>query len=235
MGYLAETISHKVGVVEALQTKNTIEELVDELKITIEENCTETCVLVGHSWGAWLSYILTVKHPQLVRKLVLVGSGPFKTKYVSNLQNTRMERMSKCQKDRLNYLISEFYKDDNGSKDSILKELGELMEVVDTYEPLKIYDREVMIKVDDNMFKNVWDEAAKLRKSGELLEMGRGIHTPVLIIHGEYDPHPIDGVIEPLEEVLQIDKVYKIKKCGHSPWKEKFAHNEFIDIILGLI
>ncbi len=61
MGYLSELLSEYVGVIEPLQTKSCIDELVEELADVLENSCEEPIILIGHSWGAWLSYILASK------------------------------------------------------------------------------------------------------------------------------------------------------------------------------
>lgn len=43
--------SLKIGTVEALQSKYSIAELIEELYTQIMENCVGRVVLIGHSWG----------------------------------------------------------------------------------------------------------------------------------------------------------------------------------------
>ncbi len=45
-------ISDKFGVVEILQSKNSIQELLDEMLDVIESYAFKQVVLVGHSWVA---------------------------------------------------------------------------------------------------------------------------------------------------------------------------------------
>ena len=44
----------QIGVVETLQSKYSIAELIEELYIQIKDNCSNKVTLIGHSWGAWL-------------------------------------------------------------------------------------------------------------------------------------------------------------------------------------
>ena len=39
-----------------------------------------------------------------------------------------------------------------------------------------------------------------MRKSGDLLKEAEKIKCPVVAIHGDYDPHPANGVKIPLEK-----------------------------------
>jgi pimeloyl-ACP methyl ester carboxylesterase len=57
------------------------------------------------------------------------------------------------------------------------------------------------------------------------------ITCPITIIHGKYDPHPLEGVIKPLEEKGRVFKLIVLEKCGHTPWIERFAKEEFYSIL----
>jgi pimeloyl-ACP methyl ester carboxylesterase len=51
--------------------------------------------------------------------------------------------------------------------------------------------------------------------------MGKNIECPVVAIHGDYDPHPADGVRIPLSNVLKDFRFILLGKCGHVPWFER--------------
>ena len=78
-------------------------------------------------------------------------------------------------------------------------------------------------------------EAELLRRTGELLEMGRRISCPVVAIHGDWDPHPAEGVAEPLSSVLKSFEFILLANCGHTPWVEKMAKDKFYSILKTLI
>ena len=233
MGYLANQLSEYFGVIEALQTKSSIHELIEELKEILEEIEADDSkyILAGHSWGAWLAYLFAAKYPNFVEKLILVGSGPFEVDYVQELEKTRMERMTEEQRTRLEELVAQFYGEEESNKDALLTELGGLMEIVDTYSAMAVDEQKYRVKIDGDLYKGIWDEAAALRKSGELLEMGSKLSMPIVVIHGEYDPHPAEGVIKPLQKIVQFDEVHILEKCGHTPWKERHAAEKFLEIL----
>ena len=74
---IAKELSSGFGVIEPLQTANTIDGQLDELLeiLSIQGNLPIT--LAGHSWGAWLVFIFAAKHPEIVKKIILVSSAPF--------------------------------------------------------------------------------------------------------------------------------------------------------------
>ncbi len=229
---IARELSNDYGVLEPIQTAATLEGQILEMKDTIEKHSDLPMILIGHSWGAWLAYIFAARYPLLVRKLVLVGSGPFEHKYVEMLDRIRYSRMGSEEKAEVNSIVEYLYAEDTERKDEKLERLGSIIDKVDSYEMVEIEtDKTDMIKVQGSVFQNVWNEAVELRKEGKLLEMGKQIECPVAAIHGDYDPHPAEGVREPLTRVIKDFKFYLLEKCGHSPWKEYYARDEFFRLI----
>jgi pimeloyl-ACP methyl ester carboxylesterase len=110
-------------------------------------------------------------------------------------------------------------------EDNVLVQLGEIFRNTDAYDPLP----EAFEPVDVNMhiYQRVWAQAAELRRSGELLHRAAAIQCPVTVIHGDFDPHPWQGVKEPLEKVLPSFEFIRLKNCGHKPWVERQAADMF--------
>jgi pimeloyl-ACP methyl ester carboxylesterase len=113
----------------------------------------------------------------------------------------------------------------NADKDAPFAELGALLDKADAYDPLPHGNDAVAFQHD--IFEAVWRDAEDLRSSNGLLEMGRRITCPVVAIHGDFDPHPWEGIKIPLEEVLSDFRFVLLEKCGHHPWYEKHASGEF--------
>ena len=100
----------------------------------------------------------------------------------------------------------------------------------DTYDALPEEKDPVCFRPD--IFEAVWEEAAGLRESGELLALVREIGCPVVAIHGDYDPHPAEGVRGPLSAGLSDFRFHLLERCGHKPWIERHAKDEFYRIVL---
>ena len=81
MAAVARELCSGRGVLEPLQTAHSLQGQVEELKGLLEENAQLPATLIGFSWGAWLSFILAARYPAMVKRLVLIGSGPFEEKY----------------------------------------------------------------------------------------------------------------------------------------------------------
>jgi pimeloyl-ACP methyl ester carboxylesterase len=229
MGPVARVLSETMGVLEPLQTADSLEGQVEELRAVLEREASGPITLAGFSWGAWLAFILAARYPGLVRKLILIGSGPFEEKYVHAISETRFARLSPSERLEAGKLIELVEAPGNvPGRTEALERLGVLLS--DAYDPEPDPDRGGM-KVDPDIFRKVWMEAAELRRSGGLLACAGLIKCPVTAIHGDYDPHPAEGVKAPLERTLKKLDFILLKNCGHKPWIEKATKDKFYEVL----
>jgi pimeloyl-ACP methyl ester carboxylesterase len=232
MAPVARKLAIGHGVLEPLQTGLTVGEQVEELKTALLKSARLPVTLVGFSWGAWLSFIFAATYPELVKKLILIGSGGYEEKYGPKTLRTRMSRFSSQEKLEFRSLENILGRHTTKDKDVIVAKLGALFTKIDACDPLP-QDKGKVEKVScsADIFKSVWKDAGKLRASGKLLELGRNIRCPVVAIHGDYDPHPAQGVQKPLLRVLKNFRFILLTNCGHRPWIEKQAKDRFFAIL----
>jgi pimeloyl-ACP methyl ester carboxylesterase len=114
-------------------------------------------------------------------------------------------------------------------KNKAFARMGALFLKADVYNPITYESEEIDCQA--SIFQSVWKDAVELRKSGELLELGRHIKCPVVAIHGDYDPHPPEGVQKPLSAVLKSFRFILLKNCGHKPWIERQAKDRFYEVL----
>lgn len=86
-----------------------------------------------------------------------------------------------------------------------------------------------MLYFDEEQHKALMKEIWEMRESGELLKRVFNITCPIIAFHGTYDPHPMRGVSEPLEERGKDFRMITVERCGHDPWKERYAREEFFE------
>jgi pimeloyl-ACP methyl ester carboxylesterase len=187
-------------------------------------------VLIGHSWGAWLSYLLAAQYPADVRSLILVGSGPFAEDYVPLIAANRRQRLDPQQWQEYLQLLEQLGQSAAKTPASyaVLARLGELGRKSASYDPLSLPDTDpVPGESQGEIYQGVWPAAAELRRTGALLSLALHITCPVLAIHGEQDPHPAAGVEEPLAARLQAFRMVVLPQCGHEPWQERQAREQF--------
>ena len=224
---MARELSPNIGVLEPLQTADSINGQVAELKNVLEKSGNPPITLIGFSWGAWLSFIFAARHPSMVKKLILVSSGPFDEKYVAQIMETRFKHLNADEQNEALLLFSTL--DSACMKGNRFIRFGELMDKADSFDSLP-HDSETVPGSPD-IYQKVWTEASKMRRSGKLLNLGKMIRCPVVAIHGDYDPHPAVGVQEPLSRVLQDFRFILLEKCGHHPWFERQAKQQFYDVL----
>ncbi|MEE4197472.1 MAG: alpha/beta hydrolase [Bacteroidales bacterium] len=224
---VAKKLSSAFGVLELIQTKKSVNAQIEELFEQLNSFANFPVILIGYSWGAWLGFLFASRYPELVKKLILLSAGAFERKYNMDLMKIRFERLTQSERTEAESL---FQMIKNGNKENnILNRFGKLMSLADTYEILYVEDDGV--NVDMEIHQSVWKEAAKLRDTGQLLDCAKTIECPVVAIHGDYDSHPVKGVEEPLSKRLKRFKMITLEKCGHTPWKEKFAKDKFFTIL----
>ena len=229
MAPVARELASVTGVLEPLQTETSFEGQVQELHTILQENGDLPIMLVGWSWGAWLSYIFTAQYPSFVKKLILIGSGPYEEKYAVNIMVDRLNRLSEEERAEVFSLLETMNDPATKDKNTPMARFGELMARADSYDPLPYNSELLAYQYDIN--QSVWQQASELRSSGKLLELGKKISCPVVAIHGDYDPHPAAGVREPLSRILKDFKFILLEKCGHQPWIEKEAKERFYEVL----
>jgi len=226
---VARELSRNRGVIEPLQTAFSVDGQIRELRSVIQNYCKDPVTIIGHSWGAMLGYMFTGTFPHLVDKLILVGSGVFEDKYATSIMQTRLNRLNKEERDEVDDLMGKMNDPFLDNKDRILERFGYLIGQCDSWNPLQ--EKECVLQCNHRLHQLVWDDAQEIRSSGTLLEMGSTIACPVVAVHGDYDPHPSIGVELPLSGVLSDFRFVLIKNCGHTPWLEKDARDQFYQIL----
>ena len=234
MAPVAQELSPESGVIEPFFLEATVQGQLSELEQIITLHNLKSVKLIGFSWGAWLGYLFTAQNPELVKKLILVGSGPYEHRYFLELLQNRENRMTSDQKELYSMIIEQLQDPGESNKDEIISHLGELCGKIDQYHAISVESTHSSPHFDLNRsthFQQALNEVIGMRKSGELLDQATKIICPVIAIHGDYDPHPANGVKIPLGQKISDFKFILLDKCGHKPWTEKHAKTRFLEII----
>ena len=226
---VARELAKDIGVLEPLQTKNSIDGQIEELADVIKTNADIPAVLIGHSWGATLSYMTTARYPALVKKLILIGTPPLEVKNRPDLTPIWLDRLSEAE--RVEFLSLENFVWDGAAEDKSAS-MGRLFRLIakgDSYDQIPSKDEVLEYQLDINV--SIFRELDKLWKKIDLIELGRQITCPVTAIHGDYDPRPAAAVKAPLAGIIKDFKFILLEKCGHYPWMEKHARDDFFKIL----
>jgi pimeloyl-ACP methyl ester carboxylesterase len=229
MAPVAQRLSSFYGVLEPFQKKFSIDEELMVLKNILEKETLEPIVLIGHSFGAWMCCLFAAKFPSLVRKVILIGCPPFEERYVPSIMKTRLARMSPSEIDELNALKKQMTDPQTSAKQALFARFGDLFRKIDSFDPIEATEEEFL--GDYTVFERIWKEAQELRRSGALIKCLEKITSPITAFQGELDPHPMDGVFNPLTRLTPGFKGIVLKECGHTPWIERRAKDRFFDLL----
>lgn len=222
---MAEYLSKRYSVLECLQTRYSISELKQELITQIRTEANPPVILIGHSWGAWLSVMVAAEHPQIIRKLVLTGCPPFDDRYVPMITDNRLNRLDETARDRFRSLLSRLAHE---ATDETMTELKLLVEQTDNFH---LQSSVPQTPADARMYEAIWPEAAAMRTEGKLKQLLTRLTCPVTVIHGEQDPHPLPGVTIPLDEAGVAYQLHLLPRCGHTPFLETYAAADFYALL----
>lgn len=244
---MAAELSKYCGVIEPLQSKYNIPDLIEELNgqlASVKLSCAlrkhsaaagkvqeNAFNLVAHSWGAWFALLYAAKYPNNVKQLILIGCPPLLEKYVPEIMTNRVENLTAGEQVLFKDLLARL-SCSGEDKEALMTHLDLIFNKTDNYALFPPDDYDKLCSFDGDMYARVWPEAEALRRSGALFDILRGIKCSVTILHGELDPHPIAGVCEPLSESgIKFEK-YIFPHCGHSPFKEKYVMPAFYRILV---
>ena len=220
MAPVAGRLAISFGVLEPLMLSLSINEQLEDLNSTIINNSSMPLFFIGHSWGAWLCILYAAKFPDMVKKIVMIGAPPFEEKYTHMVNETRLSRLN--DKEKIEFSRTQVMLNNNSSRiGSLPPGFISLLTRADVYEALP--NETITSDFSPSVYSNIWSEASEMRKTGKLLEFVKEVKCPIVAIHGDYDPHPADGVREPLSAILTNFRFNLIERCGHYPWMEKYG------------
>lgn len=231
MAPVARELAQVTGVLEPLQTMDSLEGQIRELRTQLADHADIPVTLIGSSWGAVLALLLAAREDKLVRKLILVGSAVFDAQNSSKVEARRMSRLDAGKRRRHETLKMELEMATPADSRRLMREWGEIILEADVYDPLTT-DLEVL-DLQYDLHKKVWSDFVALRDHPTRLgsEFSR-IDAPVLVLHGDFDPHPMEGIRPFLESCLRDVRFHTLSECGHYPWIERRARNQFFDILM---
>jgi len=239
MAPVARRLSRNHGVLEPLQTAHSVEGQIEELRGVLSKHAQIPTVLIGHSWGAWLSLLTAARYPELCGKLILVSCAPFDESDAAHLQTRRLAHLDDKEKAEYEAAIAALEPVASAVSPPVssvsLEKLGRLAAKADAYSPIAEIGEPGDVRVSAEIYRAVWNEAAEMRRSGDLLRQARLVRCPVVAIHGDSDSSPAAGVAEPLSGELPNFRLIVLAQCGHTPWLERHAKEEFYRILLSEI
>lgn len=198
---------------------------VQDLHDLIEERCSGgRPVLVGHSWGAMLALAYAAQHPTVSAGLILIGCGTFSVAARKAFEARLEARLTP--RDRA-YMAD--LKRTEASADRRLAAEGRLMMRVYGHDVEEVVEE--IAAVDAAAHEQTWADMVRLQRDGTYPAAFAAISVPVLMLHGEQDPHPGRLISQDLRAYIPHLEYQELPRCGHSPWLERQAKRAFFDTL----
>jgi pimeloyl-ACP methyl ester carboxylesterase len=227
---LARELGKRWHVFEPLQRGSggpplTVATHVQDLNDVIRHRCGDHHpVLVGHSWGAMLALAYAADHPTTPAALVLVGCGTFSLAARAAFEARLDARLTPA--DRASIAHVKLTEADVNRRRAAM---GRLMTRVYGYDIEDVADDAAV--VDALAHEETWADMIRLQREGVCPAAFAAIRVPVLMLHGDADPHPGRLISEDLRPHIPQLEYQELPRCGHSPWLERQARQAFFEVL----
>jgi pimeloyl-ACP methyl ester carboxylesterase len=201
---------------------------IADLNEVIDSRCAgEWIALVGESWGAMLALAYAAAYPDRAGAIVLIGCGTFDK--VSRLQ--MQERVNARIGDDLRRRLKQIERSIPDPQER-LKRRYELTGTLYDYDPIETerIDGELP-PLDMRAHTETWSDMLRLQEESVYPAAFAAIRSPVLMLHGVYDPHPGRMIYSSLRSHLPQVEYHEWEHCGHRPWIEREVRAEFFDLM----
>jgi len=205
----------------------TVARHVADLHVLIED-VGEPHAIVGHSWGAMLALAYAAAHPQPATPLVLVGCGTFDLESRAVYKQHLADRTPPELREHLDALAARL-----GSDPAAAMEYVRLAEPLDHVDPLPGEPDPDAPGFDAAAHGQTWDDMLRLQGEGAYPAAFKAILSPVLLVQGDFDPHPGTMIRDGLQAQMPQLEYVELAQCGHEPWRERHAREAFFETILG--
>jgi pimeloyl-ACP methyl ester carboxylesterase len=227
---LARDLSNDFRVLEPLQRRSgdvplTVHGHVEDLAAVAPERSA----LVGWSWGAMLALSFAAAHPGRVRSLVLVGCGSYDEASRAVFERMMTQRVGGEDQARIEELWQAFdAAAEPAERDACLGELGRAYGKVQSVDLLWDDDE---VDADARGYEETWTDVLRLQREGVEPAAFASIKAPVLMLHGDEDPHPGLMIFDSLRPHIPHIEYVGFEHCGHRPWLERRCREQFLEAL----
>jgi pimeloyl-ACP methyl ester carboxylesterase len=199
---------------------------INDLQEIVTEFCPDTPpVIIGHSWGAMLALAWSASHPGTSGLTILVGCGTFNLS-CRDVFKRNIEHLMTEEKKRELRSISQIE-----CQNKKWGEIGRFYRRLYACDPLPTDVLYPENQCDAEGGEETWKDMLLQQENKIYPQVFTRITEPVLMIHGDHDPHPGRMIRDNLKEFIPHLEYIELDHCGHEPWNEKEAHEKFYSIL----
>ena len=104
-------------------------------------------------------------------------------------------------------------------------------DMTDTYDPLPSPSPLKTAPFDMKAHTETWEDMLRCQELDVYPAAFAAIRSPVIMLHGSYDPHPGGMIRDNLRPYLPHLEYREFDQCGHQPTLEKLARAEFFHAV----
>jgi proline iminopeptidase len=178
---------------------------------------TEKFIVVGNSWGMILGLAYAGTHPNAVRAVITIGSGPITSEYLGVFSDNQIVRLGACELE-----LRDFWKDPArgaGNPDGAAFERLRIAAVAYFYDRKKALQMQAELDPKDYNF-HVPPAFLKAEGKYDIRPKLKNIVAPVLLLQGRQDLAGEANICE-AHSLISNSTLAFIDKCGHMPWLEQ--------------
>jgi pimeloyl-ACP methyl ester carboxylesterase len=230
---LAAELAPDFEVWEPLQRRSgEVPLTVDRHVADLHDIAPDPSTIVGHSWGAMLGLSYAARYSAAVRALALVGCGTYDTASRAEYERRFEVKLGDAGRLRGRELrIAMERARGRAERDEVLARRGAFAAGVQAVDLLP--ETEPPLRADAAGHDETWRDVLR-RQATDLEPQSFGaIESPVLMLHGDDDPHPGTMIRDALlPQIPQLEYV-GIPRCGHEPWRERHGREPFLTALRG--
>ena len=177
----------------------------------------EKFIVVGNSWGMILGLAYAGTHPDGVRAIVTIGSGPITFEYLGVFSDNQSARLGACELE-----VREFWKDparEAADSDRAAFERLRAATVAYFFDRKKALQMASELRPEDYNFR-VPPAFLKAEGKYDVRPTLKMITSPVLLLQGRQDLAGEANICE-AHSLIKNSTLAFIDKCGHMPWLER--------------
>lgn len=196
-----------------------IDDFVTDIETLRKSFKLSDITLIGHSWGGLLAVLYAKRFGKHLRNMVLIDSAPGNSTLDHTGRSTIQGRLSARDREETNSIMQ------NNPFES--QDMLAINRFIQINEKPRFFDQSYLSRFQPNF---TFEEIVKLQTVSGLLneeldeydiyQKIQGVDIKTLIIHGSYDPIPVESS-EKYAEMLPNSTLHIMDDCGHFPFIEK--------------
>ena len=213
--YDSRSTGKSKGILDTL--KLTADQFVEDLEGFRQSMGLKKIHLMGHSYGGLLAMIYATKYPDHLYSLTLINSGAADISFWHTQSKTADERLSSKDKEAVKKMMAAGYQDTNAERIELFNIL---------WKPYFFDQNKIKLMnnaVGDNTFlvqKHVSNSTKGYLLYENLYQNLTLLSIPTLIIHGDYDPVPLEAA-QKNHHAIRGSELVVLNNSGHFPFIEQ--------------